>query len=180
MDDSGNTERDLDDLEALLRSIDRQGYGAYKRIKGTWAGPGFTLIVDHVQADPFAAPSRVRIQIPRQTHHIPTDLWRLPPRKVAVEDYLLRTFARVTHQIHRGSGSGPSGEVHVDAGGAEILARTGCELSAVALELRFRVGLPAAGRTLLGQEAADLLCRHLPRTVPALFWANLDQDAIRG
>jgi predicted ABC-class ATPase len=180
MERPGDITRNLGDLEALLSSIDRQGYGAYKRIKGTWAGPGFTLIVDHVQADPFAAPSRVRIQIPQETHHIPIDLWSLPPRKVAVEDYLLRTFARVTREIHRGSGSGRSGEIHVDTGGAEILARTGCELSAATLELRFRVGLPAAGRTLLGQEAADLLCRHLPRTVPALFWANLDQDAIRG
>ena len=140
MERPGDITRNLGDLEALLSSIDRQGYGAYKRIKGTWAGPGFTLIVDHVQADPFAAPSRVRIQIPQETHHIPIDLWSLPPRKVAVEDYLLRTFARVTREIHRGSGSGRSGEIHVDTGGAEILARTGCELSAATLELRFRRG----------------------------------------
>lgn len=179
MTDTLHTTGDLSDLASLLHGIDRSGYGAYKRIKGSWAGPGFTLIVDHVQADPFAAPSRMRVRIPRQTHRIPGELWGLPPRKVAVEDYLLRAFARAARGLPRGAGSGRSGEVQVDAGEAEILLRTGCELRTDALELRFRVGLPASGRTVLGRAADDLLCRHLPRAVAAVYWEHLDQDQVR-
>lgn len=36
---------------------------AYRDIEGSWAFPDFTLFVDHCQADPFAAPSRMRVQV---------------------------------------------------------------------------------------------------------------------
>jgi predicted ABC-class ATPase len=67
----------------------------------------------------------------------------------------------------------------VDAGGPEILARSGCRLGPQGLELRFRVGLPAAGRSVLGREAAEILCRRLPRAANAVRWERLDQAAAR-
>ncbi|MDP9362756.1 MAG: ABC-ATPase domain-containing protein [Chloroflexota bacterium] len=168
--------RDLADLERLLLGIDRQGYGAYNRIAGAWHGKGFDLLVDHVQRDPFATPSKLRLRIPYATHRVPPELWRSPPRKVAVEDFLLRAFAAAVRGP-RGDGSGRSGEVAVDAGGAEILARSGCELFEDRLELRFRVGLPAAGRSVLGRQAAELLCRRLPLAAEAVLWRHLNHAA---
>lgn len=170
------TTRDLADLERLLLGIDRQGYGAYNRIEGAWRGDGFALLVDRVQRDPFAAPSRLRLRIPQGSHGIPAALSHSPPRKVAVQDFLLRAFAAAVRGP-RGDGSGRSGEIGVDAGGAEILARSGCELTPDHLELRFRVGLPAAGRSVLGRQAAELLCRRLPAAAGAVLWRQLDRDA---
>jgi predicted ABC-class ATPase len=171
--------RALNDLVSVLLSIDGKGYGAYKQIVGAWEGDGITLFVDHVQQDPFAAPSRIRLRIPQDVHGIPMDLWHGRPRKMAVEDYLLRTFARAARSFPRGEGSGRSGEIRVDAGGAEMLERTGCELRADALQLRFRVGLPAAGRSILGRKAADLLADRLPEAARTVWWANMDREAVR-
>jgi hypothetical protein len=67
--------RDLAALERLLRSIDHQGYGAYNRIAGEWRGDGFSLFVDRVQRDQFAAPSKLCIRIPQTIHRIPNELW---------------------------------------------------------------------------------------------------------
>ena len=47
------------------------------------------------------------------------------------------------------------------------------------VEVRFLVGLPAAGRRVLGREAEDLLVRRLPEAVHAsLLYENVDGDAV--
>ena len=161
--------RDLRDLDSLLRRLERKPYGAYRQIEGAWEGDGYTLHVDRAQVDPYATPSKLRLRVPQPTHHIPPDLWASPPRKVAVQDFLLRAFA----------GAAGQGAIRVDAGGAEIIERSGCELTRDHLELRFRVSLPAAGRSILGREAADVLCRRLPSASRAALWQHLDRDAAR-
>jgi predicted ABC-class ATPase len=50
--------------ETLLR-LDGKGYKAYKEIRDSYAFPGFWLSVDHVQGDPFASPSRIRVRVER-------------------------------------------------------------------------------------------------------------------
>ena len=45
-------------LRQTLIRIDGRGYKAYKEIRGTYGFPGFSLAIDSVQSDPFAAPSR--------------------------------------------------------------------------------------------------------------------------
>jgi predicted ABC-class ATPase len=54
-----------DDLRQVLNRIDGKGYPAYKDIRGEYEFPGFTLLIDHVQGDPFAAPSRLRVRVPQ-------------------------------------------------------------------------------------------------------------------
>ena len=54
----------VDTLVDFLNGIDGKGYKAYKGLRGTWTFPDFALHVDHVQGDPFAAPSRVRVILP--------------------------------------------------------------------------------------------------------------------
>jgi len=169
---------DLGALAQLLISLDGHGYRAYKRIEGGWAGPGFTLLVDHVQPDPFATPTRLRVRLPHTTHGLPADLWSNRPRRVGLLNFLLREFKQVV-QSCPGVGSGRSCVFFVDAGGAEVLERAGACLEAEYLELRFRVGLPAKGRTVLGRAAARLLTEVLPRALDALRAANLDAAEAR-
>lgn len=169
--------RSLKDLEDALRRLDRKSYGAYKGIAGDWEGDGLILSIDHVQADPFATPSKLRIRMPPHVHRVPPDWWATAPRKTAAEDFLLRAFDASARALPRVGGSGHGGSVRVDVGGAEILARSGCALTDAGLELRFRAGLPAAGRSILGRAAADLLVRDLPRAAQSVLWANLDHRA---
>ncbi len=172
--------RGFDALERLLQQIDGSGYGAYKRAAGEWYSRRLVLALDHVQGDPFAAPSCVRLELPLEVHGLPEELWSSRPRRVALCDFVARTFARACADGPRVGGSGGSGRVSVDAGGAEILARSACELTAEgALSLRFRVGLPARGRRVMGRAAGALLLRALPRASESVCAGQLDLEAAR-
>ena len=51
------------DLREKLRSIDHKSYPAYKSLRGSYRFPSFILSIDHVQGDPFAAPSHVSVLV---------------------------------------------------------------------------------------------------------------------
>ena len=168
--------RTVTELTDTLHRLDGSGYKGYHQIKGEWRTPdGVVLSVDHVQSDPFANPSKVRLIIPAALHGIPPALHDSRVRTIALCDFLLRTYRDATRNISC-SGSGKSGMVVVDAGGAEVLARSGCAIDGEALEIRFRVGLPARGRSIAGRSAASLLT-DLIAAHSALLWNDIDHDA---
>ena len=82
------------DLKQLLFSINHKSYPAYKSTRGAYQFPRYTLSIDHVQGDPFAAPSRVSVHINGKTAAFPTSLYGTYKKRVALQDYLLRQFAR--------------------------------------------------------------------------------------
>lgn len=144
----------------MLRRIDGRGYKAYKDAAGEYADGDVVVFVDHVQGDPFAAPSRVRVRLAGAW---PAELYRGRARRVALEDWLARRVARSIRSGGAGArGSGKSGLVAIDAGGQEVLERTALALEPDWAEARLEVGLPAAGRRVLGREAETLLCDELP------------------
>lgn len=49
------------ELRTQLKQIDHKGYKAYKVLEGEYDFGVYRLCIDHVQGDPFATPSRVRI-----------------------------------------------------------------------------------------------------------------------
>ena len=49
------------ELRNHLKSIDHRGYPAYKDLKGQYDFKDYVLSIDHVQGDPFAAPSKVSV-----------------------------------------------------------------------------------------------------------------------
>ena len=65
--------KDKDELRRTLQRIDGRGYGAYKDIEGQYDLDRYRLCVDHVQGDPFASPSRVRVQLDRDVAGFPQD-----------------------------------------------------------------------------------------------------------
>jgi predicted ABC-class ATPase len=154
------------DLQQRLRAIDRRGYPAYKELAGAHEFPGYTLYLDHVQGDPFAAPSMLRVRVPQQVAGFPSELYSSPVRRVALEDYLTRQFAAAIRRHVKGNrGTGKSGRVSVDVGGQEILERTSCVVNGQFVEIRFSAGLPAAGRTVLAAEAVAMFYQEIPRVV---------------
>lgn len=170
--------RSFDQLAHALQRLDGRGYPGYRQISGAWGDTDLMLALDHVQGDPFATPSRLRIQLSAHTHGVPEVLRDTPVRRMALADFLLRRFAGVAPSGDR-SGSGKSGLVLVDDGDAEILARSGCAFVDDTLELRFRAGLPARGRRILGRQAAGLLADELPAAARQVTWDRIDQDAAR-
>lgn len=58
-------------LKHLLQRLDGLGYSAYKDLRGTYQLNDWTLLIDHVQGDPFAAPSRVRLRAPLAVAGLP-------------------------------------------------------------------------------------------------------------
>ncbi|MBW2267788.1 MAG: ABC-ATPase domain-containing protein [Deltaproteobacteria bacterium] len=168
----------LEELRRSLLRIDGRGYKAYGEVRGRWEHEDLALHVDHVQGDPFAAPSQLRLRVPHATSGLPRELFGTPVRRMALADALARRAARVAGGGRR-RGSGKSGVVSVDAGGQEVLERTAVAIDDGWVELRLQVGLPAAGRRVLGRAAAELLCDELPElAASALHWENLSREDI--
>jgi predicted ABC-class ATPase len=167
-----------DDLGRILSRIDGRGYKAYRDIRGAFDLGPLALHVDHVQGDPFAAPSRLRVRVAQSEARLPALLFRTPVRRTAFADYLARRVDRAIGKTSSGQrGSGKSGLISVDAGGQQVLERTAVRLDASWVEVRLEAGLPAAGRRVLGREAAEMLCRDLPEIARrSLFWNALPQD----
>lgn len=167
-------------LDSLLHRLDGQGYGAYKSLKGSYQFDDFTLHIDHVQGDPFAAPSRVRVVMDQSVAGFPMNLWQTPGRAVALADFLLRAVYTATQGRERQAGSGKSGLIGVVRPSQAILQRSATQVTAKMVELRLTVGLPAFGRRIAGKQAADLLCRALPElVVQTLRYKSLDSAAIQ-
>ena len=58
-------------LRGDLRAIDRRSYPAYKSLAGSYGFGGYILHIEHVQGDPFAAPSRLRVEVARPAAAFP-------------------------------------------------------------------------------------------------------------
>jgi predicted ABC-class ATPase len=168
-----------DRLRAVLRRIDGRGYPAYHDIKGVWELTGIQLSVDHVQGDPFAAPSRLRVRVPLERAGFAPEDWSTEARSRFLRDLLTRRFGQACRAAGERRGSGKSGQLEVVPVGQEVLDRTAVLIDGDALEARFTAGLPAAGRRVLGREAEAMLCEDLPRAVErALLKASLDPEEL--
>jgi predicted ABC-class ATPase len=167
-------------LQQQLLRLDQQSYKAYKQLAGRYQFPDFTLIIDHVQSDPFATPSRMRVVLPQAQAGFPAELYRSPSREIALRDYLNRQFDQVATLLRAKRGSGKSGLIAIASPQQQILERSAVLINDQKLEVRFVVGLPARGRTILGRQAAELLCEDLPQIVQrSLRYGALDGAAIQ-
>ena len=171
------------DLRDLLARLDRRGYPAYKDTRGAYQFPGYVLSIDHVQGDPFAAPSRLSIRVDGRTAAFPPELYRLDCQRVALQDELTRQFGRQAAQFSfQVKGSGQSGLISVSRCGQEVLERTACRLDPQrgGILLRLEAGFPANGRTINARALERMLFDFLPRCVEsALLYARLDKARLR-
>ncbi len=147
----------MQELQSTLARIDGKGYKAYRDITGRYRFDDFELRVDHVQGDPYAAPSRLRAIMPWGETALPEDV-RDGVRARAARDFLARCFRRAARD---------EPAITIDAGAQTVLDRTAALFTSQGVELRFTVNLPARGRSILGRQARELLCRILPRAVRA-------------
>ena len=176
-------------LQRHLRQLDNRGYKAYKDIEGNYDFSEFTLIIDYVQGDPFASPSKFRVRVPPNIAQIPRELFNSRSREIGLRDYLTRQFDQAAHSISIKRGTGKSGLIAVTRFGQEVLERTSAFIISSntsdsedlgGVELRFAVGLPAGGRSILGRQAAEMLCEDIPQIVTnSLQYSHLNAAECR-
>ena len=171
------------ELRSLLNRIDRRGYPAYKDTRGTYQFPNYILSIDHVQGDPFAAPSRLSILVKGRAAGFPPELYDRPHRRIALQDQLTRRFGAAAERFSfQAKGSGQSGLIAVSRCGQEVLERTACRLDPKSGDvlMRFDVGFPANGRTVNAGELGKILFDFLPKCAEqALFYQNIDRERLR-
>ena len=114
--------KEKQELRNILDRIDRKGYPAYKELKGVYKFDEYIFVIEHVQGDPFAAPSRVKIEVADKIAGFPRDLYEMKCKKIALQDYLLREFGRqIEHYSFKARGSGKSGLMAISRPGQEVL-----------------------------------------------------------
>ena len=168
-------------LEQQLMSIHRKSYPAYKSLAGSWQFPGFILHIDHVQGDPFAAPSKVSVEVSQKTAAFPEELFDRKDKRIALQDHLTREFSRqVGEYMFQAKGSGKSGLISISRCGQEVLERTALEMNGKRILVRFEVGFPANGRTINAPELKKILFDYVPQCVKrALYYKNLNPKVLR-
>ena len=181
----------MNKLISKLKKINGAGYPAYKTIKGQYNYAGFILTIEHVQGDPFAAPSRISVKIGLDRLGIsPSDITS-SSRRCGFEDGIHRSFWSSLGKTGKTRGSGKSGKWGMLKPGQEILPRTACEITGAEVTVRFTAGLPAAGRRILANECQEMFVSELPVIAQAAlnkdnlpFWrshadVSEDQDFLR-
>ncbi|ENT7207398.1 ABC-ATPase domain-containing protein [Vibrio parahaemolyticus] len=160
----------MDQLTATLKKIEKQNYRAYQQIKGQYDFTDFTLFIDHVQGDPYASASRFRA----------TRAWSLtglewlkdesPAFQRAARDFIARSFEQFAKQENTAS---------IALNGQTVLDSTAVLFTEEGIELRFRVNLPAEGRSVLGKKANNILTFHLPKFIRrSTLERELDKEAM--
>ena len=189
-----------EELRRALRGLDRRGYPAYKSLAGAYRFADFCLFIDHVQGDPFAAPSSLRVEVPYAAAGFPEKFRRGRVARTALADFLTRQMAAQFERCtFKAKGSGKSGLMSITRCGQEVLERSACEISGGVedagggraggdvrgardargaggvITVRFHVGFPAFGRTINAGELERILFDFLPVCVKrALFHGSLD------
>lgn len=173
--------KSADELRNKLRAIDHRGYPAYKELRDRYDFGDYILSIDHVQGDPFAAPSRVSVHVPMKKAAFPEEYYNEYAKRITLQDHLTRLFAR---QISGGSfqakGSGKSGLLSVSRCGQEVLERTACRVSENSVIMRFEAGFPANGRSINAKELEKMLFGILPECVKgSLYFGRINKTALK-
>ena len=171
-----------EDLKNLLNKIDHKGYPAYKETKGSWDFGKYILNIEHVQGDPFAAPSSLSVELSGKIAGFSLALYEKKCRRIALQDFLVREFYKqCCRYSFKAKGSGKSGLLAVSRCGQEILERSACRIipDSGKVILRFEVGFPANGRSINARELIKIFFEFLPQCVEkALVYKNLDAKKI--
>ncbi len=161
-----------EDLQRTLARIDGRGYKAYRDLQGSYDLGAWRIEIAHVQGDPYAPPSRVHATLELSDGGWTELAGGGDARIRGLEDFLGRSLAAAIRRVG-------AREIGVDRFGQEVLLRTVVRVRPRGLEARLFVQLPAAGRRILGRQAARILLNELPAVLAAgLEAGSLDRAAI--
>ncbi|MBU3106099.1 ABC-ATPase domain-containing protein [Clostridium gasigenes] len=167
-------------LKKDLDRIDGKSYRLYKELEGQYDFGNYTLSIDHVQGDPFASPSRVRVIVNQKFAGFPSKLFNNKHKNIAVADYLTRQFySNINKCGEKAFGSGKSGLISISKCPQEILERTSVIIDDNKIEARFYVGFPARGRSVLSKELEKILYNVIPSIMDkTLIHKNINKEEL--
>lgn len=161
----------MDQLINTLKKIEKQNYRAYQQIKGQYDFSDFTLHIDHVQGDPYASASRLRAIRPWSVTGLSWLQEQSTAYQVGARDYIARRFAELAKQ---------DAAISIALTGQTVIDSTAVIFTPQGIEIRFRVNLPAEGRSVLGKKSTNLLTFHLPKFIRrATIERELDLDDLK-
>lgn len=168
------------DLKRELDRINGRGYKSYKDLEGQYKFDNYILSIDHVQGDPFASPSRIRVIVQSRVNKFSDELFNEKYKKIALCDFLTRLFSKNIYKYgEKIFGSGKSGLLEVSRCPQQILERTSILIDSEKIEVRFYVGFPARGRSVLSAELEKILFNILPNIVEnTLIYTNINNKAL--
>ena len=167
-------------LKNELQRIDGRGYKAYKDLQGQYDFNNYIISIDHVQGDPFASPSRIRIIINKNKARFPEELIDENYKRIAVSDFLTRLFYfNINKFSEKIFVSGKSGLISISRCPQQILERTSVIINKDNIEARFYAGFPAKGRTVLSRELKKILYNVIPSIVEnTLIYENINKNKL--
>ena len=165
------------DLVDEFQSLNGASYKSYMRLRGKWEFNAWTLMVDSLQSDPYAPPSRMRVIMPLSICDIPEEKLSSTVLITAVEDYINRTFAKNIKVLLKRRKRNAFGKILISRCSQEIIKKNAVKIHSGKVEIRFAVELPADGRRIRGNDAKELLCDLLPKAVMAsLLYDNYNHE----
>lgn len=164
------------DLKRELEKIDGRGYKNYKALEGQYSFEDYILSIDHVQGDPFASPSRIRVIVNSNNNKFPKKLFDKKYKKITLCDFLTRLFNKNIYKYgEKIFGSGKSGLIEISKCTQQVIERTSIIINNEKIETRFYVGFPAKGRSVLSKELEKILFNIIPNIIKnTLIYNNIN------
>ena len=162
------------ELHAFFQRANGGPYPMLKdlRSRSFWLDNGNCRVKIHintVQADPYAPPSQVRIQVPNTYRDVLADVSTVGI--IAAEDFLLRSL----HQKLSNSQG-----IEMLPPSQHVIQRSALVIAADHLELRIKVQMPGQGRRIDGHQCVDIFFHRVLKMVEqALFADTTDIAGLR-
>lgn len=158
-------------LYQKIRALNGKNYGLYKSLaEKVWNFGDFSLEFLHVQGDPFAPASRVLVKASLQALGFASEWGSSFERRFALSDFLLRRLSRNVLEKYPDKNAPVAFEVP----GPEMLVRNSLWIDNGDLRACLQVRLPADGRKIQSEEAAEILTMVLPDLVSASIYNSAD------
>ncbi|MGL4676283.1 MAG: P-loop domain-containing protein [Brevinema sp.] len=161
----------MHNLKTKLQRFHKCKYPLYQGLLGEYNFGDFIMVVDYVQADPFAPPSKITLKIPFEKTHF--DLWFIdtPVRCYSFCDILGRILAAQIRSLTKDDkGSGNGGFCGIRYGAQKVIESNAIIVKDQHIECRILAGLPGFGRTIAGIEAQEFLLQEIPKVVRQSFF----------
>ena len=170
-------------LKKKLAEIDEKDYGAYQSLLGSYDFDLFELIIQQIPKDPYAPPHTgiYRIRVQRNDERIIAFKIDSGIQKIAISDYLARSFFNASEKIAKGiRGTGFSGLITINQPSQVILERNSVIITEDLIEIRCFLGLPAEGRKIVSKIADTMIFDELPEVInTSLLDKNTDHEVLR-
>ncbi len=166
----------MKNLLNLLKRIDGKGYKAYKELeRKEFLFEDIKIRVSHVQGDPFATPSVMKISAENKFSR---RFFDKKHKKIALEDFLIRSAYKKANNLSQKSGTGHSGEIVIPKPSQEVLERSTLTIYEDRIVLRVFAGLPAFGRKIAGDNAIKLFKNLFTLGKESLYPQNYEEKEL--